>query len=76
MKNKEASYYATDLSERMLEIGRDRLRKHLEKYETKLSLEEWMHKNKLAIKKANGELPFEFGTKFDRIICNMVLMLT
>lgn len=76
IKNKDAKYYATDLSEKMLEVGKKRLQDSLEKYGSKLSFNDWISKNKLILKKANGEMPFELGLKFDRIICNMVLMDT
>jgi len=49
----------------------------LESYESKLSYEEWCVKNKLKLQVANGEELIPNNTlKFDRIICNMVLMLT
>ena len=45
-------------------------------YESKLTYEEWLAKNKAVIRTGNGEEPFKEEMKFDRIICNMVLMLT
>lgn len=38
--------------------------------------EAWMNRQRLTLKAANGEEPIESPYKFDRIIANLVLMLT
>ena len=60
----------------MIDKAHENLKKHLSLYESKLTYEEWLNKNNLTIKVANGEEPLNEGKKFDRIICNHVLMLT
>ena len=75
LKNPKAHYLATDISPEMLALGDKFLREHFAMYHSQLSFEEWLAKNKVEIKVHNGEEPVE-GEKFDRIICNMVLMLT
>lgn len=53
------------------------MKKNLEFYDSKLSFEEWSEKIKLKLQVANGEEPIPNNQfKFDRIVCNMVLMLT
>lgn len=75
-KPQETQYVATDLSPAMIAKAEERLRKNFEKYDSKLTFEEWTKKNNFILKQVNGEdLIEEFG-KFDRVICNLVLMLT
>ena len=57
MKQPEAQYVATDLSPAMLKKANERLKSNFEKYDSKLTLEEWMKKHKLILKEANGEEP-------------------
>jgi hypothetical protein len=45
-------------------------------YHCKLSFEEWCKINKFELRAADCEDIIEPEIKFDRIICNMVLMLT
>ena len=76
MKNPEAEYHATDISDVMIGKAHEFLKAHFSMYDSKLTYEQWLAKNKLTLKVANGEEPFEEEKKFDRIICNMVLMAT
>lgn len=80
MKNKNANYLATDLSPSMINLTKKNLMSNLSHYESKLSFEDWLVKNKLHLMVANAEQPLtkpkQITSKFDRIICNCVLMLT
>ena len=67
---------AVDLAPGMIEKAHENLKNHLSLNESKLTYEEWLTQNKLKIRVANGEEPLNEGKKFDRIICNHVLMLT
>lgn len=55
LKNPEASYYATDLSEAMVEQSKKRLEAHFAKYESKLSFNEFLEKQHLHFSAQNGE---------------------
>ena len=59
----------------MLAKGDQFLREHFAKYDSKLTYEEWLQKHNVTIRSANGEEPFNANPKFDRIICNLVLMI-
>lgn len=79
MKPINATYLATDLSPRMIDLTNANLKANFSLYDSKLSFEQWLKKNKLTIMQANAEEPLaKPGTSggFDRIICNCVLMLT
>lgn len=76
LKNPETTYMATDLSPKMVELAEKQLKHVLDSFESKLSFEEWCKKQNFTLKVHNGEEPIPQGIKFDRIICNMVLMLT
>lgn len=75
-KATECQYVATDLSPAMIAKADQRLRRNFEKYESKLTFDEWTKKNNLVVKQVNGEESIDGFGKFDRIICNLVLMLT
>lgn len=60
----------------MLNFSKARLEKHFEKYQSKLSFDEWVKKQNLEFGLVNGEEKIPKEIKFDRIICNLVLMLT
>ena len=55
IKNPEATYLATDLSEKMIEFGHTHLKKTHESYNSKYTYEEWLASQKLEIRAANGE---------------------
>lgn len=76
IKSPSTQYVASDLSQAMIKKSEQRLRANFEKYDSKLTFEEWLQKHRVVLKEMNGEqlLP-DFG-KFDRVICNLVLMLT
>lgn len=80
IKNPNANYLATDLSPQMVEMTKKNLKKNLELYDSKLSFEQWLEKNKIHIMVSNAEQPIQkpkaITGKFDRIISNCVLMLT
>jgi ubiquinone/menaquinone biosynthesis C-methylase UbiE len=76
LKSNDTFYYATDISTEMLHWARVRLENHFQKYESKLTLDEWMKKQNLEFGQVNGEEKIPKEIKFDRIICNLVLMLT
>lgn len=54
LKNPKAEYYATDISPKMLSLLKQRLQHHFDKYESKLTLDEWMDKMKLKVMLVNG----------------------
>jgi hypothetical protein len=64
----------------MVSLTKANLQKNLQLYDSKLTLEEWLIKNRLHIMVANAEEPLKkpptMSSKLDRIICNCVLMLT
>ena len=41
-----------------------------------VSCSDWLKKNNITLMAANGEEPIESEHKFDRIVANLVLMLT
>lgn len=55
LKKSTAEYYATDISQKMLSLLKLRLEHHFQKYESKLTLDEWMDKVRLRVKLLNGE---------------------
>lgn len=76
LKKPECQYVATDLSSVMVAKTDQRLRKNFEKYDSKLTFDEWKKKSNLVVKQVNGEESIDGFGKFDRVICNLVLMLT
>lgn len=76
IKKAATSYLATDLSDDMIEMAHSRLKANLQKYQSSLTYEDWLKSHNLSVRVANGEEPFNSEAKFDRIICNMVMMLT
>ena len=54
LKAPDTFYYATDISEEMINFSKIRLEKHFEKYESKLSFEEWVKKQNLEFGVING----------------------
>lgn len=54
IKKEECEYFAFDISETMIDLGKDRLAKYLDKYGISISLEEWLKKNKISIKVLEG----------------------
>ena len=80
MKDPNTKYLATDISEKMVEKTRERLKHNLSLYHSKLTFDEWLGANNLYTGVANAEEPIakpeNVPAKFDRIICNLVLMLT
>jgi len=74
LKKPDASYLATDLSENMVNEAKKRLKAHFDKYESKISFEEWLQKQHLNFEVQNGEnVEVKENVQFDRIISNMVL---
>lgn len=76
LKPKESTYLATDLCEKMVALFKENIGKYLSKMGVSLPTEEWMASQNLEVRAANGEEPIECNYKFDRIIANLVLMLT
>lgn len=54
LKAPETNYYATDISEEMLKFAELRLETHFAKYQSKLTLEEWMQTQNLQFLQLNG----------------------
>lgn len=42
LKPEETFYYATDISQEMIDFAKARLEKHFKKYESRLTFDEWM----------------------------------
>lgn len=53
-KNAAAKYTASDLAPNMVDIARKNLKSHLERYESKLSFEDWCNKQKLSFQVLNA----------------------
>ena len=53
-KAQETQYVATDISPAMITKAEQRLRKNFERYESKLTFEEWTKKNNFIFKQVNG----------------------
>lgn len=76
IKPKECTYLATDLSEKMVEMTRHYLANYIQKLGVTESLGKWMQRHHLETEVLNGETMPKVPYKFDRIICNLVLMNT
>lgn len=80
MKLPGASYLGLDLAPEMVEKARASLQRNLELFDSRLDLDAWMGKNNMHLMTANAEEPISrpqgVSGKFDRIICNCVLMIT
>ena len=66
---------ATDLCENMVELARNNIQAYLQKLGSKDSAEEWIARQKLTLRAADGAEPIQYHYKFDRIIANLVLMI-
>lgn len=55
LMNEEASYLATDLSHKMVELAEQKLKSTLKKFDCSLSFQEWCQKHKFELRAANGE---------------------
>ncbi len=60
----------------MVEQSKSNLRNHFQRYQSKLCFEEWCAKQNIAFDVVNAEQPFPSSKPFDRIICNLALMIT
>lgn len=60
----------------MTAIAKEEVAKYIAKMGVTASVDEWMKDQQLEIRTANGEEPIESEYKFDRMIANLVLMLT
>ncbi len=76
LKPEDCTYLATDLSEKMVELSRSYLSGYCYKMGFCDSLDKWMERQRLEIGVHDGECMFKPAHKFDRIICNLVLMNT
>lgn len=76
LKRQSATYLATDLAENMIERAKHNLRENFQKYDSRLTFDQWCLKQNLAFKTVNGEEVIQKNVSFDRIICNCVLMIT
>ena len=75
-KPTEATYLATDLSENMVKTAELFIADHIKKFGVTTSPQEWLAKHNIKFQVHNGEEILESPYKFDRIICNLVLMIT
>ena len=76
LKKEGCSYLASDLSPVMVEQSKSNLRNHFQRYQSKLCFEEWCAKQNIAFDVVNAEQPIPSSKPFDRIICNLALMIT
>jgi ubiquinone/menaquinone biosynthesis C-methylase UbiE len=76
LKNEECTYLATDLSEKMVEMSRNYLASYTYKLGLQDNFDKWMERQRLEMGVHDGECMFKPAHKFDRIICNLVLMNT
>lgn len=76
LKPHGCTYLATDLSEKMVEMARDYLSAFTQKMGFSEGLDKWMERQRLDICPHDGECVPKLSHKFDRIICNLVLMNT
>jgi ubiquinone/menaquinone biosynthesis C-methylase UbiE len=75
VKNPNAHYLASDLSPNMVHLAKENLKAHFQKYQSRLTFEEWCSAQKIQFEVINAEEPFQHEL-FDRIICNCALMIT
>ena len=54
LKGPDTFYYATDISDQMIKFSKLRLEKHFQKYQSKVTLDQWMKEQKLELAQANG----------------------
>lgn len=76
LKPDNCTYLATDISEKMVEMSRNYLSAYIHKIGVTDNLDKWMERHRLEIGVHDGEMSFKPAYKFDRIICNLVLMTT
>lgn len=76
LKREDCTYLATDLSEKMVEMSRNYLSGYTHKLGLCDSFDKWMERMRLEIGVHDGESMFKPAYKFDRMICNLVLMNT
>lgn len=60
----------------MTAIAHEQIKKYIDKMGIEKDAGEWMKEHNLEIRTANGEEPIASEYKFDRLIANLVLMLT
>lgn len=76
LKKTQANYWATDISPNMLDLAKQNLKQDFERYNSRLSFDEWCQKQHISFAVANAEEPLPITQPFDRIICNCALMIT
>lgn len=76
LKRKESTYLASDLAPNMVKLARDNLKRNFDRYQSKLSFEEWCEEQNILFDVVNAEEPLTISQPFDRIICNCALMIT
>lgn len=60
----------------MVAKAETKLKKQLDLFRSQFTAKEFLEENKVVLKAWDGELPVEGYGKFDRVVCNLVLMLT
>lgn len=60
----------------MIDLSKSYLAHYLHKLGVTMDTEEWMKRQNLEYQVLDGEKPIKTEYKFDRIICNLVLMIT
>ena len=76
IKPEEATYLATDISDKMVETTRNCLSTYLHRLGVTDSLDKFMERQRLEIGVHDGESSFKTVHKFDRIIANLILSVT
>lgn len=72
----DAGYLAIDISETMVHLARENVRTFLKTMPVHIDEEAYYNKNKLQIQCSDGQKTIQPQGPFDRIISNLVLMLT
>lgn len=67
---------ASDLAPNMVQLAKNNLKEYFLKYDSKLTFEEWSKKQNIEFVTINAEEPIQNHLPFDRIICNLALMIT
>lgn len=76
LKPDECNYYAVDIAPNMISSTEAFLGHYIRKIGVKTGFHEWIKEQRLHLFVQNGEEPFNFDVKFDRIFCNVVLQIT
>jgi len=76
IKKPSSHYLASDIAPNMIELAKKNLKNHFDRYDSKLTFEEWCARHNIKFDVIDAEQPLNVDNPFDRIICNCALMIT